>query len=98
MNKKKYDESHKDIDYEKAYKNETQYWRNRINKAKRHKLPEEEIERVYELYDNFKTISLKMKKDIEKGKFTYVALDNWFLDQREVINKFMEDNHIDKRC
>lgn len=98
VNKKKYDESHKDIDYEKAYKNETQYWRNRINKAKRHKLPEEEIERVYELYDNFKTISLKMKKDIEKGKFTYVALDNWFLDQREVINKFMEDNHIDKRC
>ena len=39
-----------------------------------------------------------MKKDIEKGEFTYVALDNWFLDQREVINKFMEDNHIDKRC
>ena len=98
VNKKKYDEFHKDIDYEKAYKNETQYWRNRINKAKRHKLPEEEIERVYELYDNFKTISLKMKKDIEKGEFTYVALDNWFLDQREVINKFMEDNHIDKRC
>ena len=98
INKQKYDEAHRDIDYEKAYKNETQYWRNRINKAKRHNLPEGEIRRVNELFANFRKISLEMKNDIESGEFTYVALDNWFLDQREVINDFMREHNLDKRC
>ena len=98
MNKQKYEETHKDIDYEKAYKNETQYWRNRINKAKRLNVSESEIQRVTKLFAEFRKKSLEMKNDIIDGACTYVALDNWFLDQREVINDFMREHDIDKRC
>lgn len=97
INKKKYDDATRDVDYEKTYRNEKMYWYNRIQKAKKRKADEKVLAKLQKAYNEFKRVANIKKKQVKTGLLSFSAFDNWYLDQRNVIDALMEKYGLDKR-
>ena len=88
MNKKKYDDEHKNDHTEKLHKAEYQYWFNRLSKAKR-KNNEKAIADIEKAFAKFKEISLIKKKQVSDGLLSHNGYYGWCIEQRGVIDDIM---------
>ena len=97
INKQKYDDATRDVDYERAYRNEKMYWYNRIQKAKKHNLDEASLTEITKAYDEFKRAANKKKKQVKDGLLNVTAFAVWYLDKRCEIDDLMQKYGLDKR-
>lgn len=88
MNKKKYDDAHKDDSTEKLHKAEYQYWFNRLTKAKR-KNNLAAISDIQKAFAKFKELSLIKKKQVYDGLLSHNGYYGWCIEQRGVIDTIM---------
>ena len=88
MNKKKYDDTHKDDSAEKLHKSEYQYWFNRLSKAKRKKNTAA-IADIEQDFAKFKEVSKIKKKQVNNALLSYESYYGWCLEQRGVIDDIM---------
>ena len=93
MNKKKYDDTHKDDHTEKLHKAEYQYWFNRLAKAKR-KNNQEAISDIENAFDKFKKISLIKKKQVYDGLLSHNGYYGWCVEQRGIIDAIMIKHNL----
>ncbi len=96
LNKQKYDDATRDVDYERTYRNEKMYWYNRITKAKKNNLGEKELAKLQKAYDNFKKVANIKKNQVKEGLLSFTAFDAWYLDQRCIIDELMEEYGLGK--
>lgn len=89
INKKKYDDATREVDYERTFRNEKMYWYNRITKAKKLTDDEKILEKLQKEYDEFKRVSKIKKKQVKDGMLSFTAFDTWYLDQRDIIDELM---------
>lgn len=89
INKKKYDDATREVDYERTFRNEKMYWYNRIAKAKKLTYDEKILEKLQKAYDEFKRVSKIKKKQVKDGLLSFTAFDTWYLDQRDIIDELM---------
>ena len=73
------------------------YWYNRIQKAKKRKADEKVLAKLQTAYNEFKRVANIKKKQVKTGLLSFSAFDNWYLDQRNVIDALMEKYGLDKR-
>ena len=88
INKKKYDDAHKDDRIEKLHKAEYQYWFNRLAKAKR-KNNKEAISDIENAFAKFKEFSNIKKKQVNDGLLSHNGYYGWCIEQRGVIDDIM---------
>ena len=88
MNKKRYEDAHKDDRTEKLHKAEYQYWFNRLAKAKR-KNNKEAIDDIEKAFAKFKEISLIKKKQVYDGLLSHNGYYEWCIEQRGIIDNIM---------
>ena len=96
INKQKYDDATRDVDYERTYRNEKMYWYNRIQKAKKHNIEETALNRITKAYDEFKRVANIKKKQVKEGLLSFTAFDGWYLDKRCEIDELMESFGLGK--
>lgn len=89
INKKKYDDATREVDYERTFRNEKMYWYNRITKAKKLTDNEKILAKLQKAYDEFKRVSKIKKKQVKDGLLSFTAFDTWYLDQRDIIDGLM---------
>ena len=89
INKKKYDDATREVDYERTFRNEKMYWYNRITKAKKLTDDEKILNNLQKAYDEFKRVSKIKKKQVKDGLLSFTAFDTWYLDQRDIIDELM---------
>lgn len=89
INKKKYDDATREVDYERTFRNEKMYWYNRITKAKKLTDDEKILEKLQKAYDEFKRVSKIKKKQVKDEMLSFTAFDTWYLDQRDIIDELM---------
>lgn len=89
LNKKKYDDATRDVDFERTFRNEKMYWYNRITKAKKLTDNEKILANLQKAYDEFKRVSKIKKKQVKTGLLSFTAFDTWYLDQRDIIDNLM---------
>ena len=74
-----------------VYKNETQNWRNKINKAKRtDAFPEERLLEMENAFKEFKKEALSKKKAVKAGKMPAKEFTDWMYGESGVIEGFLE--------
>ena len=96
MNKKKYDNAHKDDRTEKLHKAEYQYWFNRISKAKR-KNNEKAIADIEKAFAKFKEFSNIKKKQVNDGLLSSADYYGWCMEQRNIIDDIMMEHDLFER-
>jgi hypothetical protein len=96
INKRKYDDATRDVDYERTYRNEKMYWYNRLQKAKNHNIEETALNRITKAYDEFKRVANIKKKQVKEGLLSFTAFDGWYLDKRCEIDELMESFGLGK--
>lgn len=91
QNKREFDKRAKKNYYDLAYKNETQNWRNKINKAKRTPdfLPDR-LEEMQAAFDTFKKEALRRKTEVKKGTAAPKEFTDWLLRQSDIIVRLSE--------
>jgi len=96
MNKQKYDDATRDVDYERTYRNEKMYWYNRIQKARKRGIDEKSLARLEKAYKEFKEFANIKKNQVKDGLLSYTAFDMWYLDQRCIIDDIMDELGLGK--
>ncbi|MCD7866400.1 MAG: hypothetical protein LUG54_10450 [Clostridiales bacterium] len=93
QNKREFDERARKNSYDLAYKNETQNWRNKINKAKRTPdFPPDRLEEMQAAFDAFKKEALKRKTEVKKGTAAPKEFTDWLFRQSAIIVRLSENN------
>lgn len=89
LNKQKYEEKAKELSYEQTYRNDSMYWRNRINKAKKLGANDNFIRKLEGKYSDFRKLSILIKKEVKLGERSHGEFATWLLLQRNVIDDLM---------
>lgn len=90
QNKRDFDDRARKNNYDLVYKNECQNWRNKINKAiKSGTYYPEQIEKMKQLFSDFKKEALHKKKQIKAKEITAKEFTDWVYSQGNIINRLL---------
>jgi hypothetical protein len=90
--KRRFDEKAKDMPYEAAYKTSYMYWYNRMGKLRRGAAGTDRLTEAETAFDAFRKEAVKRKKAVANGKTDEHEFENWMLQQRDVIDRLMEQD------
>ena len=91
QNKRDFDQRAKENNYDHQYKNESQNWRNQINRVKKNpSFPPERIEQIESVYADFRKEALRRKKLVKEKKTSPKEFSDWLYQQSSVIMKLCE--------
>lgn len=86
QNKRKFDEQAREDDIETLYKNEYQFWYNRLAKAKKTAFfPQDRLAEMKAAFKAFRIEAVKRKKAVKAGKADEQEFKNWMWQQEKVI-------------
>lgn len=87
-NKRAFDQRAKMNTYDHLYKNESQNWRNHINRAKKNPLfTPEQIADMEEAFSSFRKEALQKKKLVKEKKLSIAEFSDWLYAQNSIISK-----------
>jgi len=88
FSKQRYDERTKDERYEKDYKNNYDYWFNRLRKLRA--APDERLPRAEAAYEVFRAEAVRRKKAVKAGELSEKEFCGWLLNQCQIIDEIVD--------
>ena len=86
QNKRDFDTRARENNYDLAYKNECQNWRNKINKAKKTPVfPADRLEEMQSAFTSFKTEALQRKAAVKNKTASPLEFTDWLYQQSHII-------------
>ena len=89
-NKRRFDEKARDTPYEAAYKTNYMYWYNRMIKLRKLAAGTKRLSTSETAFNAFCKEAVKKKKAVVNGKVDERDFESWMLQQRDIIDRLME--------
>ena len=81
------------LDIEKLCRNEYAYWYNRFRRARdSEEWTEDEVYDLESAFMKFRDRKVEMRQKYKRNLMTFRELQDWFLRQRDIIDKMVEDH------
>ena len=92
VNKQRYQEKTKGLEYETAYQNAYAFWHYRIEKIKKGS-NDETVRGAKAAFAVFRDEACQRKKKVGVGEMDTTAFDGWLIEQERIIEKIVEEVH-----
>ena len=91
LNKQRFDEKAKELDYERQHKNSYMYWYNKVKKLQKEAPGSDKLAAVEKAFETFKTENMERKTAVKDGNQPEKEYIEWLYGQQAVIDKLMQE-------
>jgi hypothetical protein len=91
LNKQRFDEKAKTLDYERQHKNAYMYWYNKVKKLRDEAPGSEKLAKVEAAFESFKIENAERKTAVKDGKASAKEYTDWLYQQQAVIDGLMRN-------
>lgn len=89
LNKQRFDEKAKTLDYERQHKNSYMYWYNKVKKLQKEASGSDKLAKVEMAFEAFKAGNAERKTAVKDGNLTEKEYIDWLYQQQAVIDALM---------
>lgn len=86
LNKQRFDEKAKTLDYERQHKNAYMYWYNKVKKLQKEAPGSEKLAKVEVAFETFKAENAERKKAVRDGRVPAKEYTDWLLKQQIALD------------
>lgn len=90
LNKQRFDEKAKTLNYERQHKNCYMYWYNKVKKLQKEAPGSDRLAAVEAAFEQFKAENMKRKTVVKDGQMPEKEYTDWLMEQQKKIDKLME--------
>lgn len=91
LNKQRFDEKAKTLDYERQHKNSYMYWYNKVKKLQKEAPDSDRLAKVEAAFEIFKAENMERKTAVKDGKMPEREYTDWLYKQQAVIDALMQE-------
>ena len=89
LNKQRFDEKAKTVDYERQHKNSYMYWYNKVKKLQKEAPGSDKLAKVEAAFETFKAENMEHKTAVKDGAMPEKEYTDWLYQQQAVIDGLM---------
>ncbi len=90
MNKQRFDEKAKTVDYERQHKNSYMYWYNKVKKLQKELPGSDKLAKVEAAFETFKAGNMERKTAMKDRMMPEKEYTDWLYRQQAVIDGLMQ--------
>lgn len=91
LNKQRFDEKAKTLDYERQHKNSYMYWYNKVKKLQKQAPGSDKLVAVEAAFETFKTENAKRKTAVKEGRMQEKKYIDWLYQQQGKLDRLMQE-------